>query len=386
MTTELENALRSTFDRVSDGVVVPDDLAGRVRRRHAIRRRRSMSVAATVAVVGGAVGWASVSGEHRPTPTAVPNTSPLPTIGEPPTTFAALGGVTQLAVSGNLLYVAGDGGVRAYDRTTGALRSLLQVPEAPNTLRVGPDGGVWITLYPDSAHDFAPAIWRLSPDLSKRSVLTFAETAHPSATPFDVLPTGPTTAIAAMDWGLARITMPSAGHAAGTVDWRAFPKLPTTPTHVERLSDGRLLVTVDNDARSWLMAGGAAGWTSAHDPRDSTGVTGAAVGTSGVWVVDDHATGAGLLRLNDALQPMEPGDVAASLVPATGTIAVSGAVVWVSTGSGLTCIRWVNPNETPSATVPLKDAPEVVAATANTVYVPVGNVVRAYPVPPVCRG
>ena len=218
MSIEIETALRVAFEEAGQDVTPRPDLAERVRAATRRRRRRlavACSLAAAVVVSGTAYAAVALGpGRHRP-PVAPASHQHEPRVL---VRIPAGAGVEALAIAGRNLYVATDYAgnppyaLSAYDRTTGTLIGRVRVPAMPAALHTGPGGSVWLSFYADQGGGPSET-WLLNADLSRRSSYGLG--------PFDLLPTGPRTALLATQYRLTELHMPrpgTAGHAVTRAD------------------------------------------------------------------------------------------------------------------------------------------------------------------------
>lgn len=259
MTVDLERELRAAFDQATETMQPRPDLADRVRRAHAVHRRR-LAVGATVAVTVLAVTAAGVTRlpahAHRDG-VAVP-------ISPPALTIQVTGGVDALAVSADVLYVATgdvpDAALTAYDRHTGRLVRSLPVPALPHALAVADAGSLWLSFYP-SNHGGATGVWHLSTDLGRRSAVDVRHGTTAVAT-FAVAALSGDRATLGTEWGVAEVTapLPAAGTAADRVrQWQPRPVTATGfPVAFAPLPGGSLatLYVDDGGERPYVTAGG----------------------------------------------------------------------------------------------------------------------------------
>ena len=392
MSTELEAELRAAFQGAAESAMPPADLADRV--RQAVRRKLAIGGIAAVAVLAAAAYLTSslVTGSGQPAPS-----HPLghDTIAHVVVRATQGQHVDALGVNGPYLYVATDyGGIPpyklgAYNRATGRLIRQVSVPALPAALSIGPGNSVWLTFYPDQAGGPC-GTWQLTADLNRRSA---ARSWCSSA----LLPTGPDTALTVVgNERLATVVMPPPGRPGkakfepfGGVGHYAVVSLVRAGTRVAAL--------VTNDYGDYhvviagmrgLSFGGGSGPLVLSETAEA----------NGLWVVTaPNATSAGpLVRLSDALRPITPTAIRASVIlQQSQAVWSAGHTVWVATASPkhpLVCFTYGSVPGT-VATIPVRGPVAALAADGHMVYVtditPETDAnsadVFAYTIPPECR-
>ncbi|MGD0378239.1 MAG: hypothetical protein ABSB01_27170 [Streptosporangiaceae bacterium] len=308
--TALRRRLHEALDLAEVGPVPVDAV---FRRSRAVRSRRLGAVLSGAAVIAVALGLLVIgvpgpSGGHG----RFGVTASRRIVTFSPGGLTTLGGLDAFAVGGAVIYVAtGDhpgAELAAYDRTTGHLVGRISVPAVASAVRIGPGGRVWLAFYPDQSGG-GTGIWLLSPDLSRRSVLNLGVARYHGAAPFDVLPTGPDSALLATDQGLATVRLPppgSGGQAA--LRWAAPSAIPSMPrfglpTRLDMVAGKTLVQQVHaGPANSTLSFAG-------HARPVSHLLIGSVVSQGdGLWGITGGPTGM-LIRLNSRLRPITPRSV-----------------------------------------------------------------------------
>jgi len=371
---------------------------GAVRRRVGRRRRRRRVLArgAPALVVAAAVVAAVGLHGTDPEPQAVrvgsgPGRSGAPTIRLPDGQKQQL-----LAASATTLYVASsDNGLppyelTAYDTTTGRLVRRITVPSEPAALRVGPVGHVWLTFYADQAGG-PSGTWLLSADLDRRSLA-------PDTSPTALLPTGPTTALAADQHGIEILRLPPPGHPGRSSEHRLAgtsigPPLDTAPAFFAGFLDKQIAVQVTdgNGNHSHVVIAGAPGLTYGGRPSDEVeGVVD--LGDHNLWVVTtshDPVDRSHLVELDGRLGDVTPPAILHDPLFRTAEgVWAYGDTVWVALASRphLACFT-AGDGRRPVVAVPLAEAPVGLAVAGDTVFLTGAGAtsVVGHPVPAACR-
>lgn len=383
MNTELETALRAAFRDETDGLLPAPALVERVRKATA-RRRLSLAGGAFLVAAGVAASYALAGGQAPHNRQSLDTTDDAPTVS-----IAVTGGVNVVAAAGSMLYVAsgdvpdGNAALTVYDSTSGVLIRTVPVPARPQAISVGADGSVWLTFYPDQ-HGGGSGVWRLSPDLSQRSMLDSAGLTR--ATPFDVLSDDGDRALLATDFGLASVVLhdPAAQLGDATLIEESAKPTGRTPVKLARLGDEVVILTVPEvaGANQRIVVNGHPDFR--YDAGLEGTVTSMSPGLDGLWVtVSAHGQGS-LLRLNDQLRSVEPGPVVddPDLAHPQAVLA-HGHTVWVGTGqSPLVCFVFAH-DQVIKATVATDGTPA--AATDDQIFVTTPAGITGYRVPAPCR-
>ncbi len=396
MSTDIEAALRAAFEEAGQDVTPRPDLADRVRAATRRRRRRiavACSLAAAVVVSGSAYAAVALGpGQHRPPRPASHHSGPRVLVRIP-----AGAGVDALAVAGRYLYAATDYAgnppyaLSAYDRETGALAGRVRIPAMPAALHTGPGGSVWLAFYPDQ-NSGPSATWLLTTDLSRHS-------SYPGAL-FDLLPTGPDTALLASQYRLTELRMPPPGTTgrafarpdpSGAIDGRfAVVGLTAIGGHVAaRVIDGA-------GRFSHLVI---AGQPKARYGGGNSSLVGSVTAEGhGIWAATSsggNENAGPLVRLSPRLRVITPRAVGANpIFRRSEQVWSHGSTVWVASaapGHQLVCFSFRNAMG-PVSTIRVHGQPAALAAAGGTIYVSFASGVagatsdiRAYPVPAVCR-
>ncbi len=401
MITRVDRELEAAFEMASEFVWPDPELAERARAGARRRRRRTLAAAAAacaaVLVIAG-TAYAGASHHH--------DTGALST-GDSPRTVATVDyPVTQLAVSGQYLYLlAGQNSLlTAYDAATGKLIRQVHLPSDASALAIGPGGLVWLAFSPDQGGG-PTGIWLLSPDLRLHS-------AYAALRANTILPTGRTSAWIADQYGLVGLRMPTPGQS-GPAAARRQPGTSlgapsgTKPGWWSGEIGGRIAVFVtsgsSNDGSGnggHLVLAGSPGlrfggsWQTQISAVTSTG--------DSLWVTtyaqrngEASLTGP-LVRLNTRLADSTPASLRSSPVLARSEgVWSAGDTIWVATGvrgHSLVCFT-AGRTIGPVMTLPVSGEVVALTATAGTVYVnalqPPGSYapspITAYRVPAACK-
>ncbi|MDQ1723454.1 MAG: hypothetical protein QOG52_482 [Frankiaceae bacterium] len=401
----LESELRAAFAEATALLAPSPDLTGRVRRN--VRRRRS-SVAVGTTLIAAIVSFAFVVTSHpKNSQPSLPSLtgSPSPT-GQPAPTADRAGpqvriplvkgdGLGPVAVSGSTVYAAlstaNGNQLNAYDRATAQLRSSVGLPARQAALAVGADGSVWLSFFPDQKGG-PSGIWRLSPDLQKRSTLRLDTPERPWAA-FAVLPTTGDEAVLATDHGLATVSLPAPGRAGlSTGKLRLDSAVPQGATPTDLAAFGHDVAVFEHPEISTLNPrigiDGKPGLV--YDVGPAGHINSMAASWVGLWVItnstaDQRGT---LLRLDDQLRVTAPGPIVDD--PALGepqTVMASQRTIWLTTSGGhdrFVCFAFDN-DKVAKGTIPADPAGKLLAVTPDEVFVAETSGISGYPVPAVCR-
>jgi len=266
----------------------------------------------------------------------------------------------------------------------------VPIPASPSALAIGPGGYVWLTFYPDQ-NGGGTGVWRLSPNLRRRSGINLAVRSYSRYTPFDVLPVSTDTAVLAAG-RLATIRLSWARAAL-----RPGPAVPRFDglvgvTGLARIG-GKLVARFEGDAGDWRIwlpgpPSRVFGPSGRFHPGRSPDLGSMAGQTGGLWIVElgPNNTGSPIL-LNSRLQVITPRSIARNRLLSTAQQAfTSGATVWVETsGNAIACFRYSGGRAGPVAVIRPRTAPGVLAVSGDTVYVADQAGITGLPVSRSCR-
>ena len=386
MSADIEAELRTAFDEASDSVLPRPDLEIRVRRA-ARRRKRALTAAAVLVAAGAAVGAYLAAA----TPAASHGGPPPVTSHHGGRQFTTSGGGDAIAVDGRMIYVAtGDhpgAALNAYSRATGRLVRRVGIPAMPRALRIGPDGSVWVAFYPDQ-NGGGTGVWRLSPDLAKRSVINLGTRRYLGAAPFDVLVTSADTAVLGTDHGLAALRLPAPGQPGRAIlRWRrASPAVRQGfPTELFPLSGRIAVLWVTDSGRHAISFAGRA------HPVYRARASYIAAESNGLWLITSKLSGAPtgpLVRLDRGLHVATPRAVTENpILTHPAQVWAEGTAVWILTaGSGsVACFSYRGGHLGPVGIVRTALPVSALAASGGAVYVLNSIGVATYAIPAACR-
>jgi hypothetical protein len=391
VSTDLDAELRAAFERVTEPISPPADLADRARR--AVRRKLATGITTAVALAAAA----SIVAALVITKPAVSRVAPRHTTHQIIVRPTSGQNVQGLAVSGPYLYIATDFNgyppyaLAAYNRATGQLIRRISVPAEPNQLTTGPGHSVWLTFLPDQAGGPCGG-WLLTADLGRRSAFSVCQST--------VLPIGPETALTEVrQRELGTLSMPPPGHAGRAavhadahIGNYALSELAQVGRHVA--------VILANDFFNLLIIVGQNG--ARFGGRNGPQIQSMAAQAGSLWVVasplsrtadtgplirfsaDLRRTTPTAIRRNPVLEQSEQVWTEANTVFVTSAVASHHLVCFSAHGA---------PGKL--ATIPVLGDVGTIAAAGHTVYVTIspyspvnlpdaGDVIR-YPIPPQCR-
>jgi hypothetical protein len=385
----LESELRAAFEESTSWLLPRADLGDRVRRA-ARRRRLSRAGGSSLVVMMLAISVA-VATVHR----GQDQTGGQPGDGTPTVRIPVSTGVDAIAVAGSMLYIASgdtpsvDAALTVYDRKTARALLRVQVPARPQAIAIGRDGSVWLAFYADQ-NGGSPGVWRMSPDLRRRSILDLNTPGYKGAASFDVLPTNHNRAVLATEFGLATIELPPPGEPGpGSYTLQTTKPPPATPTELASLG-GHIAVRQSSDsgdAHPQIVVAGQPGRT--FDAGAGSQITSMSASPEGLWVTTKSSQARNSLSLlNEQLRQREPGPLVddAALWDPEGVWA-SGHTVWLATSgaqASLVCFVFDRSRQITSA-IKGGEAPGLLAATNDQVFVTEKGGVSGYSVPAACR-
>jgi hypothetical protein len=341
MAIDIEQELVDAFEAAGSSMRPPADLANLVRRR-VNRRRRLLSGAAVVGVAaacGIVIGAASLSSGRSPEKV---------TTNAPARLHLPVSDVDAMAADANTLYVASgdvpDASLSAYNSVTGRRIGTAHLPSRPNAVAIGPNGDVWVVFYPSNLGG-PSGVSEFSADLARDATMNTNDSYLGTAN-FDVLPTGPNTALMATDRGLVRVRLPRHSHDAAVEANRRNARVDESfatrfgvSTRLAALPDGNVAVLIANDgggARVVLLHG-----AGRFEGRSVT----MAASPDGLWLTSGSRR-VRLTLLNSALVPQSASVAISGDAERSGAVSVwtSGQTVWAETAGPrveLYCFKFI---------------------------------------------
>ena len=365
------------------------------------RVRTALACVAAIAVAsaGLAAGALAVDRAAR----SLPKTPPA---SPPAWTTYPLNSVELVAVGGpraSLLYVAaGDypsATLSVFGRASGRLLNRISVPGAPEVLRTGPGGSVWLAFGPDVT-GASTGLWRLNAGLTKHSALTTRDAESIDLS--DVLPIGPADAVVAGQ-SLLDVHMPGLNGRGSLHKLAVLPSDHGFSRHVVVKAiarpNGEYTVLQSNDyLRYRLVTAGRN--TAVFNPGTEVAVNSVASTSQGLWIttgpneqaagINVSRPGPAVIHLNGQLKDTTPGSVRhhSDFTLAALQVWTSGDTVVVSTDIAarpLDCFRYRDGVAGPIVRMPARLPPQDVAIAAGMVYAGDAFGVTGYRLPAKCQ-